>query len=341
MKITTRKYLNVKTPTCHASTSVYFKNKPVFAWFGGEREGLPDSTIFIQFGSDKKSNVYMIGADNNMARWNPILFVNKDRLYIFVKAGDFCDRWQTFLYDITDIDSSSKGENKMTVQLIPAGLNGPVKTKPIVDEETGLIYCGSSVETRYDWTSYIEVFKMNEGKLEFIYRTPPLVAPKNTYASGFSKRTSNGIIQPSLWIDDEKKIHAFFRSSTGLDKLYYSSSNLMKDEKDFHNFTWSTPVPIDHLENPNSGVDTVFYNGRLFLIYNPDAIYRVPLTLAELDHKNGFEIIDSIVVTEKVPYEENTHSKELSYPYMIEKDGTLILTYTYGRSIIEYVRIKV
>jgi len=341
MKITSRKFLNVVTPTCHASTSVYFKNKSVFAWFGGEREGLPDSTIFIQFGSSSDSKVYMIGADRIIARWNPILFTHRNRLYLFVKSGEFCDRWQTFLYDITDLNSVDISEKKPLVQLIPAGLNGPVKTKPLVDEETGLIYCGSSVETRYDWTSYIEVFKMDNGKLEFVYRTPPIVAPKQSYTKGVSTRHSNGIIQPSLWIDDDRKIHAFMRSSVGLDKIYYSSSNLMKDENDFAGFEWSKPEPIAHLENPNSGVDTVFYDGRLFLIHNPDSIYRVPLTLSELDPKDNFKVIDSIVVTDRVPYEEPTHSKELSYPYMIEKDGTLILTYTYGRTKIEYVRIKI
>jgi len=105
MKIESRKYLNVETSTCHASTSAYFKDEPVFAWFGGQREGLPDSTIYIQFGDKEESKVYIIGAGNNVARWNPILFPYQDRLYLFVKSGDFCDRWQTFLYDITDLDT--------------------------------------------------------------------------------------------------------------------------------------------------------------------------------------------------------------------------------------------
>jgi len=177
--------------------------------------------------------------------------------------------------------------------------------------------------------------------LKFIHRTLPLVAPKKLYTKGFGRQAqSAGIIQPSLWIDDNRKIHAFFRSSVGLDKLYYSSSDLMKDEKDLH-FVWSDPEPIEHLENPNSGVDTIFYDGRLFLIYNPDPISRNPLTLAELDHKDGFKIKDEIIITDNVPLDEPTHSKELSYPYMIEKDGIITLTYTYGRSKIECVKIKI
>ena len=339
MKITDRKYLNVDTKTCHASTSVHYKGKTIFAWFGGEREGLVDSAIYIQFGDESSSGVYHIGTDKAMARWNPILFTHDDRLYIFIKAGDFCDRWQTFLYDITEMESGVASP----MQFVPAGLNGPVKTKPIFDEKTGLIYCGSSVETRFDWTSYIEVYKFEGDLLKPVYRTLPLIAPKNTYTQGFGtrQRQSAGIIQPSLWIDNNREIHAFFRSSTGLDKLYYSSSGLMEDEYDISSFCWSDPEPIDHIENPNSGVDTIFYDGRLFLIYNPDPINRKPLTLAELDPEDGFTIKDEIIITDKVPLDEPTHSKELSYPYMIEKDGTITLTYTYGRTKIEYVRIKI
>jgi predicted neuraminidase len=332
MNITNREFLNVVTPTCHASTSVFYKGEPVYAWFGGSREGEPDSTIFIQFGD--KGQCYTIGSDKVMARWNPILFTYEDRLYIFVKAGDFCDRWQTLLYDITNIS-----EGQIPMMYVPAGLNGPVKTKPIIDEKTGYIYCGSSVETRYDWTSYIEVFSFNNEDFKYEHRTKPLVAPKVTYKSGYGGRVrmSNGIIQPSLWVDKDRIIHAFFRSSTGLNKLYYAMAKLPSEKNTLHRFDWSTPMPIEHLDNPNSGVDTVYMNGRLFLVYNPDPVRRNPLSLAELDEK--LNIIDSMVITEET--EGQTYTGELSYPYMVEDDGKLHITYTYGRSQIEHVTVEV
>ena len=332
MKIISRNFLHTMTPTCHASTMTYHDGNPVYAWFGGSREGNPDSAIFIQFGDSKEQ--YVIGRDTIIARWNPILFSYGDRLYIFIKAGDFCDRWQTQLYDITDIK-----DNKTPMAFIPAGLNGPVKTKVIVDDKTGLIYCGSAVETRFDWTSYVEVFEMVDGVLEYKHRTAPIIAPKVIYKDGMfgKQRMSNGIIQPSLWMDEERVMHSFFRSSTGLDKLYYSSAKMPDSKDDFRGFVWETSRPIDGLENPNSGMDTVYVNGRLFLIYNPDPVLRNPLTLVELD--KDLNIIDEIVITETT--DGTTYTGELSYPYMIEQDGSLEIVYTYGRSKIELVKMTI
>ena len=55
MEIISREFLNTETRTCHASTIEFHKNHPVFAWFGGTKEGLPDSTIYIQYKGKVKS----------------------------------------------------------------------------------------------------------------------------------------------------------------------------------------------------------------------------------------------------------------------------------------------
>jgi len=339
MKIIDRKFLNTVTKTCHASTLTYYKDKPIFAWFGGEKEGLPDSAIYIQNGNE--GILHTIGTNDMVTRWNPILFTHNDNIYLFTKAGEFCDRWQTSLFQISDLIN---GQNirQLPCQLIPAGLNGPVKTKPIIDEVTGLMYCGSSVETRQDWTAYIEVFSLaSDGSLKFEYRTKPLTVPKVEYNTMYgTKRLSAGIIQPSLWVDSERQIHAFFRSSTGLGKVYYSSSKLVEDNS-FNDFEWTTPRAIEHLDNPNSGVDTMFYKDKLYLVYNPDQTYRNPLLLVELDYKDNFKIIDTLEITKEILPEEHTYTLELSYPYLIENKGNLELTYTYGRSKIEHVRIEI
>ncbi len=218
--------------------------------------------------------------------------------------------------------------------MLPAGLNGPVKTKPIV--KNGLIYCGSSVETIYDWTSYIEsyLYDKKTETLIFANRSSPLTAYKRTYkdSNGVSKH-SLGIIQPSLWIDKTGNINAFFRSSRGLGSIYYSYS---KDER---NELWSQPLPT-RFDNPNSGIDTVYMNGNLYLVYNPSKDVRIPLVVSHLEDQL-FETMDSITVSDGISEKELVNSNELSYPYMIGHDGKLHLVYTRGRSKIEYVIIEV
>jgi len=331
MKIVDRQFLNVRTPSCHASTIAFYKDEPVFAWFGGSREGMPDSSIYIQY----KDKVRSLGTKVQMAYWNPILFTIEDELFLAYKRGDFCDRWQTYILNISDIDGK-KAWNENDAQIIPAGLNFCVKTKPLFDS-MGYLHCGSSVETRDDWTSYVEIFDYQDGEFIFDSRSKPLVVPKHQYVTihplyGDIKRLTMGIIQPSLWQDKNNSMHAFFRSSRGLGAIYHSQ----EDPSSWGDGEWTQPSATE-LNNPNSGIDTVYMNERLFLVYNPSDISRNPLVLAELDDK--FNVVDELVIQKEV--KDKTLTNELSYSYMVENDDKLNLVYTYGRSAIEHVTIEI
>ena len=331
MKIIDRKFLNVTTPSCHASTLAIFNNKPVYAWFGGSREGAPDVAIYVEC----EGKTYTIGDDKMMPYWNPILFTYLDKLYLFVKLGKFCDSWATIIYDISDILDPNFDIKKARYQILLAGLNGPVKTKPI--DCGGLVYCGSSVETIIDWTSYCEIYKIKNGTFNYFDRSRPLVVPKEIYSDPYyGKRQTMGIIQMALYRDynnEYSPLSAFFRSSRGLGKIYHSTSEI----NDFGRLMWSDPVPTN-FPNPNSGVDCVSTkDNRLFLVYNPSEMFRYPLVINELDMK--LNVIDSIVIQDKTDGKTNT--EELSYPYLIENDGKLHLTYTFGRSRIEKVTLEI
>lgn len=326
MKIKDRKFLNVITHSCHASSIVFYKGKPVFSWFGGTREGLPDCAIYIQY----DDQVVNLGAHDQWPRWNPILFTLEDKLYLFSKVGSFCDRWQTIVNDISNIFDGALGKTSF----LPAGLNGPVKTKPIFHK--GFIYCGSSVETEYDWTSYIEKYKVVKGEFSFCERTSPIVVPKRFYTDYYGKKAfSRGIIQPSLWIDDDN-LHALFRSSNGLKNAFYLKSHIDKIFKIKGNIN---PVETQ-IPNPNSSLDTIFSDGRLFMVYNPSSFNRYPLSVVELD--KNFEKKEELIVNDNVDgLADIFGSREFSYPYMIKHENEIHLVYTYGRKKIEYVIIEV
>ena len=336
MKIIDRKFLKSKTRTCHASAIAFHKGSSVFAWFGGAKEGLPDSTIYIQH----DDGILTLGEKVKIAFWNPVLFDIDNELYLSFKRGEFCDRWQSYILKLTDMLEGSHNLDQCKCQIIPAGLNFAVKTKPYIDK-LGYIYCGSSVETMDDWSAYVETWRCGtDGKFFFVDRSGPLTVPKKVYENfspyyGKVKRQTQGVIQPSIWVDKDFKMHAFFRSSRGLGRIYYS----FRQKSCSDDWEWRTPEATK-FKNPNSSVDTVYHDGRLFLVHNPSDENRYPLHLSELDDK--FNIVDSIVIGEQIPQEKRKFTTGLSYPYMIlGPDNNLHLTYTYGRIAVEHVTIGI
>jgi predicted neuraminidase len=63
------------------------------------------------------------------------------------------------------------------------------------------------------------------------------------------------------------------------------------------------------------------------------------LIISELSE--SFEVVDEIIITEKIDEKEDVNTLELSYPYLIEHNNQLHLCYTYGRKKIEHVTIEI
>ena len=332
MKIIERKSLNTNTVSVHAASMAFFKDEPVFAWFGSNvREGSPDTAIFVQY-KDKVQKI----KDYDIAHWNPVLFVVEDRLFLSYKIGRFCDCWQTIISEITDIEKFM-ADGKRSKQILPAGLNFTVKTKPLVIGNK--IYCGSSVETFMDWSVCIEMYELEFGKFSFLYRSPPLYV-ENDGVLDFRKNGSlnpKGIIQPSLWIDDEDfglngpEIRMLLRSC-GLGNKIYMADGFVQPKQ-------------TNLPNYNSSIDVVYYNKKLYLASNPCEIGRSPLAVQYIerdwidrspyedsDPLDTFTVKETLVIAEKAGY-------EYSYPFMVEHKGLLHLVYTHERKKIEHVVI--
>lgn len=350
MRIAKRSFLPTTTLSVHASTIAFWKDHPVFAWFGGTREADSDVAIYINNIHDDGKTI-VIGNKDYLPRWNPILFPYNNKLFLFEKIGEFCDRWASCIHEISSWKHDiTEKEVRETMQILPAGLNGPVKTKPI--EHNGLVYCGSSCENILDWSSSIEAYFLDYGKWQLISRSKPIVvSQKVPYREPMTGRTllSKGVIQPSLWIDEGDswsdhggKIQCLMRSC-GLNKVYYSEHSYNIEDG------WigkSEAIPTN-LPNPNSSIDTVFYNGFLYIACNPQDNSRSPLVLLKVDRLEEHDgimklnIVDRLVIQDKVEQPNmNFCSKELSYPYMVQKDGEIHCVYTYGRALIEYTVIS-
>lgn len=317
MNIVKREVVNqdIGSKSAHAATVEIFKGKPVFAWFEGSREGARDVVIKVKglFEED-----LILGEKIDLPYWNPILYKSENDLYLWGKVGRFCDCWQTFIQKLPSEYNGSNLDN-YGFSMIPAGLNGPVKSRPV--EFNGKVYCGSSVETDFNWTSYIEGYSLINGSFNFNSRSNPI----------FVKRfNGRGIIQPTLF-KYEDKLFALFRSSKGLNKIYMSHS--------YDGLYWESPVDTG-LKNPNSAIDVAQVGNNYYLIWNPSDSLRYPLQLNRFEINNmSINLFEELTISDEDV--QDCFTKELSYPYMISEDDCLHIVYTKGRKYIEYVKVKI
>ena len=103
----------------------------------------------------------------------------------------------------------------------------------------------------------------------------------------------------------------------------------MADSQD-NGKTWTQARPLD-VPNPNSGIDAVSLpDGRVVMIYNNTTSGRTPLNLAVSTDTEHFRMFKTL---------EDTPG-EYSYPALVQaKNGDLLMTYTWNRKTIRFVRL--
>jgi len=317
MRIQKRKRLVTPTNECHASSIIFDdEGNRLMMWFGGTQEGLADCAIYYQLNNQRPAKFYQ----GVYPCWNPVLFKYGETLFVFFKEGRFCDCWQTYLQALSISDGRLKTLLPKPI-ILTAGLNACVKTAPVFLDNVML--CGASVETCRSWASYVEAYAFKEKKLLYLGRSNPIIPE------------SRGIIQPALWKEDGL-IHAFFRSAPDNPYIFYAHS-ISPEEP----LIWTTPEPTG-FPNPNSSIDVVKHSsGKLYLAYNPDSLERNPLVVSEIERtKNGFKETKNKVIVHEDPQVKGARTREASYPFMIEHDNLLHLSYTLCRARICSVEIS-
>ena len=291
------KYFIIKeilTPVCHASTIYKKKNGEILtAWFGGSREGADDLGIFLSRkseGADFQIAEKMAGGQE--PHWNPVLFsTNDQKVFLFYKKGRKIVHWRTYIRISQDGGRTFGKEQELITGDI--GGRGPVRNKPI-QLQNGRILCPASVEGK-EWKAFVDISENNgesfvrsnwieiAGMRNLLSQTKNMESGKNKNSDipvSDQSFYGRGVIQPTLWADDNSEIHMLLRSTEG--RIYRS------DSKD-GGYNWSEAVPTE-IPNNNSGIDmTKLADGRLVLVHNPVGEnwgMRSPLSLS-VSEDNG------------------------------------------------------
>jgi predicted neuraminidase len=249
-----------------------------------------------------------------VATYNPVLFHSADGLlWLYYKLGNSPSSWSAAREFSRDEDASWS-----TVEHLPAGLYGPIRTKPLLLPNSTIL-SGTSVESYGTWSCWIERSTDN-GKCWT--RIGPIAAPLSLASRFVHRGEPYGIIQPSLLDMGNGHIRLYARSTQSIARICQSDSF---DE----GLTWS-PVKTTELLNPNSGIDAIrLSDGRLVMIYNKSESSRTPLNLAV--SPNG-ERWQDFYTLEKDP-------GEYSYQALIQaRNGDLLMTYTWNRIRIRFAR---
>src|ERR1700722_11757520 len=189
-----------------------------------------------------------------VACWNPVLFtMPSGEILLFYKGGRNPREWSGFLKR-----SISQGKKWSEAELLPAGILGPVRSRPLLLKD-GTLLCDSSIESWKRWGCWIDATV--DGGRSWMKSTP-INVPNQLF----------GVIQPSLFLGQSSEVKMVMRS-------HQIGSICTASSKDGGK-TWSDAKPIS-LPNPNSAVEALtLRDGRILLVFNDSKTKKYPLSIA-------------------------------------------------------------
>lgn len=201
----------------------------------------------------------------NTPIWTPVLCqLHSTEILLFYRVSPTPRQTITLLKR-----SFNSGQTWSTPEILPAGISGPTRSVPLVDE-LGTILCGSSEErgeTGDEWKATACWIETSSDAGRSWKKFGPLEIPGKRF----------GAIEPVLFYDSEGNIKLLCRDR----------SNRIGETGFIHTATsldggvsWSDLQATD-LPNPDSGVDAKeVAPGKIVLAYNSSHYNRFPLSLA-------------------------------------------------------------
>ena len=326
-------YQKAPFPSCHAATIVELKNGDLLAaYFGGAYEGSKDVCIWLSRknkGEERWEAPVQVadGILSNSLRkpcYNPVLYQMPDgEVVLFFKIGLYVADWSGWL-----IRSHDQGRTWSEKEPLPAGYLGPIKDKPVLTGHR--LICPSSTEVG-GWKIHFEIYDLKKKTWKYV---GPIEAEEAIPTAEIEKEKPRKqpieCIQPTILKLKDGRLQVLCRTQNARLATSFSEDG---------GKSWSK-VTLTDLPNNNSGTDAVtLRDDRHVLVYNPVATpegenggKRSPLSVAvSSDGKNWRDILTL----------ENDDKGEYSYPAVVEgRDGTIHITYTWRRSRIKHVQIK-
>ena len=307
------------TPQSHASTLVETTDGTLLAaWFGGTAERAPDVRIWLArrdgggaapWSAPRPVAQGVQSDGTRLPTWNPVLFqLRNGPLLLFYKVGPDPTRWWGEL-----MRSDNDGKEWSAPTRLPAGVLGPIRSKPLQLPDGTLLSPSSTEAADGAWRIH---FERSPDQGASWQRGDDVAAP-----AGFAA------IQPSLALRPDGRVIAFAR--TRADCIARTTS---RDG----GLSWAALAPTV-LPNPNAGIEVLsLTDGRLLMVYNPRRAGRQwwegrdRLDVA-LSHDDGTSWA-TVETLEEVP------RQEFSYPAAIQtRDGRVHVSYTSERTRIRHV----
>jgi predicted neuraminidase len=307
---------------CHSSSIVTTTPGALCAvWKGGPGEG--KSNIYIAnnvgvwlslFDGNHWSEPRELVSIPHSVCWNPVLCaLSPEELLLFYRVGPDPRRVVSFLKR-----SSDGGKTWSQEEILPAGIFGPTKNKPIVTAE-GTLICPSSVsvgepsDTFKATACWIEI---SEDKGIHWKKIGPFEIADRKF----------GVIEPTLFFDAHGHLHMLCR-----DRAYKigGTGYIWQAVSEDGGLRWSE-LKKTQLPNPDAAIDTVdLGEGKIVLIYNHSHTDRFPLNLA-LSLDGGTHWSDPVSLDDRGEFPSAT----------LTPDGLIHVTYAFSASDHEQRRIK-
>lgn len=262
---------NIEDFDCHSSSLIEVAPGILCAaWKGGLGKGKcnvdmkQNVGIWISlFKDDQWNKPQQVVHASNSVCWSPVLTKNLNgELILFYRIG--LDPRHTISLFKSSYDG---GVTWSKEDILPAGIIGPTKAKPLMDIEGNMI-CGSSVEVgspedEFKATAcWVEIFSKDQQWSKY----GPIEIPGKRF----------GCIEPALfWGSDTLKLLCRDRSHR-----VGSEGWVWMAESQDRGKSWSE-LRKTNLPNPDSGVEVLSLdNDTTLLIYNNSHTNRYPLSLA-------------------------------------------------------------